>query len=172
MRRRHEYFLELSGFAPPDPSAPAPGMDLRAAQVSDTNALAELMLEAYRDTIDYEGETMVESIAEVESWLAGKWGWMPVPDVSRLAFCGSRLASACLVSDSKEEELFFIAYVMTHPEWKRRGAARMMLGAVLEELRKHGYPAVRAVITEGNASSERLFAGMGFQKMPANSRQG
>ncbi len=97
MTQRHEYFLDLTGFDARDPAAASPGLDLRAPRTSDAHALAELMLEGYRGTIDYEGETMIESVAEVRGWREGRAG-PPLADVSRLAVAGPRLISACLVS--------------------------------------------------------------------------
>lgn len=168
MTQRHQYFLDLAGFDPRHSEAAAPGLDLSAPQAPDTDALAELMLEAYRGTIDYEGETMVESIAEVQGWWDAARAGPPLADVSRLAFAGPRLVSACLVSDFQERQFPLIAYVMTHPEWKRRGAAKLVLGAVLEALQMEGYCEIRTVITEGNTASERLFDGMGFHRATAN----
>jgi hypothetical protein len=46
-----------------DPSMPP----VRPPTVADRGRLAELMLDAYRGTIDYEGETIVEAVAEVDA---------------------------------------------------------------------------------------------------------
>ena len=170
MRQRHEYFIHLEDFDERDPAAAALHLDLRAPQASDTDALAELMLEAYRGTIDYEGETMIESVAEVQGWWAAARAGPPLADVSRLAFAGPLLVSACLVSDFQERQFPLIAYVTTHPEWKRRGAGKLVLGVVLEALHAEGYREIRTVITEGNMASERLFARMGFHRATANSK--
>jgi RimJ/RimL family protein N-acetyltransferase len=144
---------------------------LRAPLPPDTIVLAELMLEAFRDTIDYEGETMVEAIAEVDGWLGGVRGGPALTEVSRLAFAGPRLVSGCLVKDWQARQAPLIAYVMTHPEWKRRGAGSLVLGAVLEALRAEGHREVRAVITEGNTASERLLGRAGFKRMQEKGKQ-
>lgn len=44
-------------------------VEIRRIAVTDRDQLAELMLDAYIGTIDYEGEALVEAIDEVDSWL-------------------------------------------------------------------------------------------------------
>jgi L-amino acid N-acyltransferase YncA len=165
MTTRHEYSLDLADFNQQLGAASTSQWQLRAPQTSDTNAIAELMLEAYRGTIDYEGETLDGAIAEVKTYLAGeRWG-RPLMDVSRLAFDGERLAGACLAAEWHGRQTALISYVVTHGEWKRRGVGRQVLRAVLTALRAQDHQQVRAVITEGNVASEQLFGRMGFQRV-------
>ena len=164
MTIRHEYFLDLSDLNQHIGAASTSHLPLRAPQTSDTDAMAELMLEAYRGTIDYEGETLDEAVAEVKAYLAGERGGRPLLEVSRLAFDGERLAGACLAAEWHERQTALISYVMTHREWKRRGVGRQVLRAVLTALRAQDYRQVYAAITEGNIFSEQLFAQMGFQR--------
>lgn len=60
--RRYEYVLDLgvglSSSPPADPS-------VRPLVREDAGLLAELMLDAYLDTIDYEGETLEDARREV-----------------------------------------------------------------------------------------------------------
>ena len=160
----HQYFLDLADFDQRREDAASSHLPLRAPQTSDTDAMAELMLEAYRGTIDYEGETLDEAVAEVKAYLAGERGGRPLLEVSRLAFDGERLAGACLAAEWHERQTALISYVMTHSEWKRRGVGRQALRAVLTALRAQDYRRVHAFITEGNSFSERLFGRMGFQR--------
>ena len=138
---------------------------LRAPQVADAPALAELMIEAFRGTIDGEGETLETAVAEVRAYLGSERGGPPLLPVSRLAFVEARLVGACLASEWSVRRVPLIAYVMTHFEWKQRGVGKHVLGAVLQALRAQGHHEVRAVITEGNTASERLFDQMGFQRV-------
>jgi GNAT superfamily N-acetyltransferase len=163
MTRRQEYFLNLSDFEHPGPSSVATHLKLRPALSGDSGALAKLMIEAYRGTIDDDGETIDDAIREVEGYLAGKHGGQPMLTESRLAFDGDHLAGACLTGEWQERQQPLIAYVMTHPAWKNRGVGKLVVAAVLEALREQGYGQVRAVISEGNIPSERLLGGMGFR---------
>jgi RimJ/RimL family protein N-acetyltransferase len=165
MPRRFEYFLDLSDFDPCSPSATLPDLQLRAAQLTDTQVLAELMLDAYRGTIDYDDETLDDAVSEVQAYLAGERGGQPLLSVSRLAFEGSVLVGACLAGDWHERHCPMIAYVMTRAEWKNLGVGQQVLCAVLRALCEQGHRKVRAVITEGNAPSERLFGRLGFQRV-------
>jgi RimJ/RimL family protein N-acetyltransferase len=166
MRKRFEYILKFTGFEQRNliNSTPA-NISLRVAQITDSDALAELMIEAYRGTIDYDGETLNDAIAEVRAFFAAQRGGEPLVNISRLAFTSTQLIGACLVADWQERQSPLIAYVMTHVKWKNQGIGKILLGAVLQNLHEQDYQEVRAVITEGNDVSERLFARMGFQKV-------
>ena len=67
---RHEYRLDLAVANPrADLHAPV-GMFVRAVSPGDLLKLAELMLDAYRNTIDYEGEGIAEALAEVADYFS------------------------------------------------------------------------------------------------------
>jgi RimJ/RimL family protein N-acetyltransferase len=142
-----------------------PDLQLRAAQPTDTQVLAELMLDAYRGTIDYDDETLDDAVGEIQAYLAGERGGQPLLSVSRLAFEGSVLVSACLAADWHERQGPAIAYVMTRAGWKNLGVAQQVLCAVLQALCEQGHRQAWAVITEGNTPSERLFGRLGFQRV-------
>ncbi len=134
----------------------------------DASALAELMIEAYRGTIDYDGESLDDAAREVNAYLAGKRGGPALLNESRLAVDGHQLVGACLAADWRERQATLIAYIMTHGAWKSQGLGKQMLSAVLQALRQQGYLQVRAVITEGNIPSERLFGRLGFARIDYN----
>ena len=165
MARRHEYLLDLPTFERRRTPAPDARLQLRAAQLADAGALAELMIEAYQGTIDYDGETVDDALGEIRAYLRGERGGEPYLSESRLAFAGTQLVGACLVGDWQERQTPLINYVMTHGAWKRQGVGKQALAAALQTLREQGYREVRAVITEGNIPSERLLGGFGFRKV-------
>jgi L-amino acid N-acyltransferase YncA len=165
MTQRHEYSLELTDLDPDVSSPIATSLQLRPAYPSDAQALAELMIEAYRGTIDYDDETLEDAVGEIRAYLAGQRGGRPMLPESRLAFVGSSLISACLAGEWRDRQLPLIAYVMTHGQWKNRGVGRRLVWAVLQALQQQGHRQVRAVITEGNTPSERLFSRLGFRKV-------
>lgn len=165
MIKRHEYSLDLSQFDVSEASISVAGLELRPAQPLHKSALAELMIEAYRGTVDYDGENLDDAIREVEAYLAGERGGRPLLNESRLAFADNQLAGACLVAHWRERQMPLIAYIMSHARWKNQGLGKHMLSAVLAALHNVGYRQVRAVITEGNIPSERLFGRLGFLKV-------
>jgi L-amino acid N-acyltransferase YncA len=165
MSKRYEYTLQLPDFPPTNASRVDDALELRPVQAADAPAIADLMIDAYRGTIDYDGETLEDALAEVQAYLAGKRGGQPWLTISCLAFADDRLVGACLVGEWSERQLPIIAYVLVRAEWKRRGVGRQMLSTVLKVLKEKGFPEVRAVITEGNEPSENLFHQLGFQKI-------
>jgi RimJ/RimL family protein N-acetyltransferase len=165
MPKRFVYSLDLPDFDQCSSSVTLPDLQLRAAQPTDTQALAELMLDAYRGTIDYDDETLDDAVGEVQAYLAGERGGPPLLGASRLAFEGSVLVGACLAGDWQERQGPAIAYVMTRAERKNLGVGQQALCAVLQALGEQGHRRVWAVITEGNTPSERLFGRLGFQRV-------
>jgi RimJ/RimL family protein N-acetyltransferase len=165
MTRRHEYILDLTNFDGGPSFPPVPEIALRAPDRADLDALAVLMIEAYRGTIDYDGETLPDAIAEVQAYFAGERGGSPLLNASRLGFVEGRLVGACLAANWDNRGVPLIAYVMTDGAWKLRGAASQLLGQVLVALHAEGFREVRAVITEGNLPSEKLFGRMNFSRV-------
>jgi L-amino acid N-acyltransferase YncA len=165
MTVRYEYALDLSTLDRLDEPADVAGLHLRSARPDDLNDLAELMLDAYRGTIDYDDETLEDSIAEVQAYLDGRRGGSPWLDASRLGFVEDKLVCACLVGEWRERQRPIISYIMTRADWKGRGVSKQALFAALQALAAQGHDEVLAVITDGNTPSERLFARMGFKRV-------
>jgi RimJ/RimL family protein N-acetyltransferase len=128
MKKRFEYFLKLDGFDLQNSNGIPANLHFRDAQPKDADALAELMIEAYRGTIDYDGETLNDAIAEVRAFFAAQRGGEPLVNISRLAFTSTQLIGACLVADWQERQSPLIAYVMTHVKWKNQGIGKILLG--------------------------------------------
>lgn len=165
MRERFEYVLDLQAWKnPADKPLPA-GLSMRTPQTSDLHALAELMLEAYRDTIDYEGETITGAVDEVQRYLAPGVSNRALLEYSVLLADGTALVSASLVMHSSLRNCPLIGYVLSHPLWKQRGLALRLVAESLSRLANDGHREVRALITSGNTASERLFLRLGFTKI-------
>jgi len=165
MDDRTEYVLDLATLAVrPDPSA-APVVQTRSARQEDLNALAELMIEAYRGTIDYSGESLAEAVQEVQAFLTGQRGGKALLEASQLSLVDGQLVAACLVAEWDLRSQPLIAYVMTAAHWKKQGLARRVLLATLSALKNAGHHHVRAIITNGNIASEKLFMAIGFEKI-------
>ena len=113
---RRRFRLELK----PIPSRALDGM--RTPTPADENDLASLMYHAYLGTIDYEGEDEAQTLAEVRHTFAGDYGsflWT----ASRVIEREGMLASAALITRWQERP--FVAFSMTHPQFKRMGLARL-----------------------------------------------
>lgn len=167
MRERFEYVLNLQGWKNPvDKTLPA-GLALRTPEIADQRALAELMLEAYRNTIDYEGETITEAVQEVQRYLAPSATNRALLEYSVLLTNGTTLVSACLVMHWNSRNCPIVGYVISHPLWQRRGLAIRVVAESLCRLVIDGQLEVRTIITKGNIPSEGLFLRLGFTQVSA-----
>lgn len=134
---------------------------LRPPTHADRDRLAELMLDAYRGTIDYEGETLVEAVAEVDAWFASPGRLI---EDSLVAIEGGEIVSAILLSDADGVPL--VAYLYTGTAWKGRGLAEGLLRAVMASLAETGRERIHLWVTVGNASAERIYERLGFVDVP------
>ncbi len=128
---------------------------------TDTVILAELMLDAYRDTIDWRDQTFDDSLAEVSSFFESQ----PLLENSLMALDENGCKSACLVMYLKKQAAPLIGYIMTADRAKRTGTARCLLQEVLHQLKRDGHSRVLGGITAGNTPSENLFKSFGFQQI-------
>jgi GNAT superfamily N-acetyltransferase len=68
--------------------------------------------------------------------------------------------AASLISLNNND--FWLAYVITHPEWKGHGLGTAVVAASLRALDAP----VLAGVTDGNTPSERLLTTLGFTPVP------
>lgn len=152
-RTRSEYRLSP---IPLGTTSPAAGE--RTPLDSDRHRLATLMLEAYRGTIDDEGESLEDAVAAVDHYLAvAEREHSYVSGEPAFAF-----AFVVVVND-----LHYIDPVVVAPDRKREGLGRAMVARCLRSLGTAGLSEVGATITDGNVASERLFLGLGFTRRGA-----
>lgn len=132
---------------------------VRAPRLGDAPAIAELMLAAYRGTIDDEGETPEETLEAVQRMFAGEYGAL-LWNISEVTERDGRLASAiiCTVWEGRP----FVAFTVTAPQYKGQGLARAGLVRAINRLAAAGDPILRLIVTRGNAPAERLYASLGF----------
>jgi len=132
---------------------------VRAPTAADATAIAELMLAAYRGTIDDEGETPQETLDVVRRLFAGEFGAV-LWNISEVTERAGRLVAAtmCTVWQGRP----FVAFMVTAPECKRQGLARAGLTRAINRLAAAGDPLLRLVVTAGNTPAEMLYASLGF----------
>lgn len=139
------------------------GWLFRPITEGDLEALGTLMLEAYRGTIDYEGETLEDAKKEVWTVLSGGYGAC-LKDCSYVIEAEDEILSATMVVLSDEMDRPLLAFSMTHPEHKRKGMAEFLLKASINWLFDAGYEELLLVVTEGNAGAIRLYEKLGFRR--------
>jgi predicted N-acetyltransferase YhbS len=133
----------------------APRHASRPIEDQDDAAVADLMERAYAGTIDEHLGGNSDGAVEIADWRRNA-----VPRASFVALREGRVVAASLISSTGGD--FWLAYVITHPEWKGRGLATAVVAASLRALDAP----VLAGVTDGNIPSERLLATLGFTPVP------
>jgi ribosomal protein S18 acetylase RimI-like enzyme len=133
--------------------------DTRMASPADRQALANLLLAAYAGTIDDEGETPAEALAEIERTLGGAYGPYLEP-CSFLAEVDGRVVAASLITRWAEAPL--VAFVMIDPRFQRRGLGERLLRRSMAALWSQGERELLLFVTEGNTPAQRLYERLGF----------
>ena len=135
--------------------------DLRSPTEGDIEALGELMYRAYLGTIDYEDETVDQSVEEIRKTYRGDYGRFD-PEHSSVAERGGLLASATLITRWQDRP--FVAFSMTDPRFGRQGLARASLERSMALLRHDGEHELRLVVTLANEPAFNLYESLGFRQ--------
>lgn len=122
-------------------------------------ALAALMLDAYRGTLDDEGETIEEALEEIRATLAGQYGPV-IAEASGAVSEDGELASALIATLLKGAP--FVAYVFTRPVSQGRGHATALLHRAAAAARTLGHPHIDLTVTVGS-QGERLYERLGYR---------
>lgn len=132
---------------------------MRAVVQQDEAALGALMYAAYHGTIDDEGESPEECVAEMGRTFDGAYG----PLLGKASFVIEelgRVLAATLVTLWHDAPL--LTYVMARPEAQGRGMGGELIGASTRALLAGGYSELILYVTEGNVAAQRLYARLGF----------
>lgn len=131
----------------------------RQPRSDDDLQLAELMLAAYRGSVDEEEETIEGAAAEIRRAFAGEHGPF-LPECSRVIERNGKLVAATLVTCWQGRPL--VAYAMTAPEWKRRGIARASMVNTMQDVLASGESLLSLVVTIKNEPAFNLYTSLGF----------
>lgn len=132
----------------------------RTIAMADVPALGALMLAAYQNTIDYEGETLEQATDAARDTVVGQYGLL-LERCSFLSEQAGHLVGACMITLWNDMPL--VSNVMVHPECKNRGLGTFLLMRSAAALFEQGYRELRLYVTEGNASAQRVYEKLGFQ---------
>lgn len=151
-RARSEY--RLSPVRVAVSSAPLPTVHPDEQQ---RDRLAALMLDAYHNTIDDEGESLDDALNAVDYYLASilrlhSYVVLDGTDVMGFAF-------VVVVNG-----VHYIDPVVVASARKRLGVGEALVRRCLNSLADEGISEVGATITDGNVASERLFIKLGFNR--------
>jgi GNAT superfamily N-acetyltransferase len=136
--------------------------NLESVSGADPAALAELMLDSYKGTVDYEGESLEDARIEISNLIEGKYGHF-LGEHSFLYWEEGELASATLVTLLEGRPL--LAFSMTRSSHKRRGHATALILATADSLAKAGYGCLDLWVTESNKAAINLYRKLGFKNV-------
>ena len=143
---------------------PRSNVSYRAVRPTDRQDLAILLYAAYHGTIDDEGETFSDALAEIDKVFDGSYGTF-LADCSFVVEEGEFLSSACLTTWWEPHDAPLVVFAMTRPDAQRRGLARALLQASVNALLGAGYERLTLIVTDGNEPAQRLYASLGFCEM-------
>ena len=155
-RTRSEYRLRSLDDLPARPDITA-----RPPAEADRETLARLLLDAYRDTIDDEGEDLDDARDAIDHYLG-------VIDRERSAVvvdADAAPVAACFVLTV--DGIVYIDPIIVATAHQGGGLGAALVADVLRRLAADGITEVGATVTDGNIPSERLFARLGFERVGA-----
>jgi len=131
---------------------------------TDVEELAILLYASFRGTLENEGETFRDALAEIEKTFSGAYGRF-LPECSVVIEEDEFLASACLISWFAIHQAPLVVFSMTRPDFQRRGMARFLLQTSINTLRDRGYRRLTLVVTERNKPALALYRALGFHRV-------
>jgi GNAT superfamily N-acetyltransferase len=143
-----------------EPRDPAGASRHRPVERSDAPALGELMLSAYRGTVDDEGETLEDAVAEVGQLLDGSHGPF-LFDASFVAADEDGPIGSSLVAIWESVPL--LCYLVVHPRAQRRGVGTQLIARTGNALAAAGHPELDLFVTEANEPAVGLYRKLGFR---------
>ena len=118
------------------------------------------MLTAYRGTVDDEGETEGDAIAEAERVVAGAYG----PFLRECSFVvedAGDLVGASMVTLFGSRP--YLAFVVVDPRMQRRGIGDLLVVTSGNALVAAGHQEMDLVVTEANEPAVNLYRKLGFR---------
>jgi len=143
--------------------ATAPAQPLDGARAlrpeRDREALARLMLAAYRGTVDDEGETEADALDAIGLLLAGEFGTHD-GEASEVVERDGEIVAATLLTNWDGGP--FLAFSMTDPAHQRQGLARNGLARAMGRLAARGETRLDLMVTAANDRAIALYRSLGF----------
>lgn len=118
------------------------------------------MLAAYRGTVDDEGESEADAVAEVERTMGGEYGPL-LDDCSFVVEDRERIVGASMATLFESDP--FLTYLIVDPEMQRRGIGTFLVAATGNALLSAGHARLDLFVTEENEPAVNLYRKLGFE---------
>ena len=136
----------------------------RPGDEADVQAIGQLYYDAYLNTIDHDGETLDEALAEAKRTLGDQYGHF-LADCSFVLEGTDGPAAATLVTEESDDTAL-LAEVMICPGYRGQGYARPLIQAAMNACLERGFTDMVLMVTLGNVPAEGLYRRMGFVEEP------
>ncbi len=133
------------------------------AEFSYLEVMADAFLDAYRDTVDYEGENLDQTFDEIRRVYKGCYGPF-MQDSSFLFIEDGMVRAGVLVCLYRDEPT--ITYTFTRKKDQRLGYATLLINRAAFELYRNGFHSLYLYVTVENTDALRLYESMGFVEVP------
>jgi ribosomal protein S18 acetylase RimI-like enzyme len=135
---------------------------------AEVQSLGRLYYEAYRGTIDDEGDTPEEALEETRRCLRGGYGRF-LADCSYVldADAAGELAGAALITHETDGEAL-LAEAIVHPRYRGQGYARPLIQSAMNACVHRGYRRMWLMVTRHNVPAEGLYRRLGFREEPGS----
>jgi len=137
--------------------------NIKNAEFQHLTAMAEAILDAYKDTVDYEGEDLEQTLEELTRVFKGLYGPL-LTDASFLLMEKGEVKAGVLVCLYRNEPT--ITYTFTRKKEQRLGHATLLIHKACSELYRQGHHSLYLYVTVENTDALRLYESMGFREVP------
>lgn len=125
--------------------------------------ISSCFLDAYMDTVDYEGEDLEQTKEEIRRVYEGYYGPL-MKDASFIYLEGDTVYAGLLTCLYRGEP--HITYTFTRKSRQRLGYATQIIGLASQKLYELGYHSLFLYVTLENTHAYRLYESLGFQEVP------
>lgn len=121
--------------------------------------VAVSMLDAYENTVDYEGEDINDTKAEIENVINNGYGKFMI-EASFMIKKNNEVASVIVIS--LYENIPTIIYVFTMKKYAKKGMASYLIKKSMQALYNLGYEKLQLFVTRDNNEAIRIYQKLGF----------
>lgn len=137
-----------------------PPLVARQLQATDAEALGLLLHDAYKGTVDDDGQTLEKAVQEVKETFFGRYGGM-IWTASHVVLDENAIVCCSVVTNYQHNPL--IAFAATLPAYQGKGLCTQVITESIRALARLGRPQVRLVVTEKNERALSLYQHLGFK---------
>ncbi|PKK39208.1 hypothetical protein ABB02_01440 [Clostridiaceae bacterium JG1575] len=147
---------------------PEPLLDVRPVDKGRLEEIADLMLNAYRNTPDYEGENRIDALREISMLFRGLYGDL-MNEASFMILDEHEAIVSCLFICSFRGEPT-LTYLFTGRDHLRKGLAKALIQSGESALALSGHQKLYLYVNTENHPALSLYQKIGFEEVPLSNR--